>query len=162
VSASKMLYEVANEFLKLYECKRSENVNRVVALIENKVDKNGNVWICNKKVYKRKPKTNPEKCLYVPKDEAIKILLRESVSVGEKIWTAVKEWGIAIPINTYSILAETAYFDGGYIVHVGEWLNFIFTKPEAKEKYWREAERICHIAECIADKNSMILYARFR
>jgi len=159
---SRMLYEIADEFLKLYEDRRSEAVSRAITLIENKVDKNGNVWICGEKLYKRKPKTNPENCLHISRDEALKILITGSASIGEKMWLAVKELMIAIPIDAYSVLAGTAYFNGGYIVQVGEWMNFVFSNSEAKEKYWTEAEKVCRIAECIVDKNNMILYARFR
>jgi len=157
-----MLYEVADDFLRFFAESRSGNSEAVKALVESKADKKGNVWLCGEKVYKRKPKKNSENCSHVSKEEALRILLSDSGSLPVKIWRAVSELKIAIPIDFYSTLAGVAYFDGGHVAQVGEWLTFVFAKPEAKEKYWKEAEKICSIAECTADREGITLAARFK
>jgi len=160
VSAPRMLYEVADDFLRFFAENRLGGLEALRRLIENKADKKGMVYICNGKVYKRKPK-NAE-CVHVQKEDAIKTLLGSTETPGEKIWRAVKELRIAIPINFYSTLAGVAYFDGGHVVQVGEWLTFIFANPEARERYWKEAKKICSVAECKADEGGTTLSARFR
>jgi len=157
---TKPLYEVAEEFLKMYAASSSEASSKVVALVESKADKKGYVWVCGGKVYKRKPK-NSGNCLHVPKDEAVKLLLGGSGSTIVKIWSAVRDLRIDIPIEAYNVLAGTAYFDGGHVAQAGEWLTFVFAKPEARDKYWREAEKICRVATCVPDRSGVSLSARF-
>jgi len=159
VSAPRMLYEVADDFIRFVSESRSESSKNVRAVVEKKADKSGYVWLCNEKVYKRKPKSS-ENCVRVSKEDALKALLGSSEPLPAKIWRVVKELKIAIPVTFYNVLAGVAYFDGGHVVQVGEWLTFVFAKPEARERYWREAEKICSVAKCTAD--STTLSARFR
>jgi len=155
-----MLYEVADEFLRFFAESRSEDSEAVKSLVESKSSKSGMVYVCSGKVYKRKPK-NAE-CVHVSKEDAVKMLLSNAETVRERVWRAVKELKIAIPIDFYSSLAGVAYFDGGHVAQVGEWLTFVFANPEAKKRYWKEAEKICAVAECSTDRGDTILSVRFK